>query len=146
MSAAEHLRAGVRDHRAVVDAEPLVGGKQPRASFPRHHAHHALQALVAPHAPNDEHLLGAAVSHRALRDLDEHREDRLLQTVSFKLVTGISVTFKLQLFFYFSYSYKSVTVTGISVQIKSIFILNIQLIKCSADSSISRCLKIDRQA
>jgi len=69
----------LRDHDAVVDAEALVCRIHAAAAVARHRAHHLLQPLVAPDPADDQHLLGPDVRHGALRDLDQHREHRLLQ-------------------------------------------------------------------
>ncbi len=75
----EHLVPGLGDHGPIVDAEPLVGGKQLGAALLAHGLQHLLEPQVAAYAAADEHLLRARVRHRPLRRFDQHGEHGLLR-------------------------------------------------------------------
>lgn len=49
-------KASLGNHDAVVYAESLVRRIDTAAAVPRHNAHHLLQSLVAPHAPDNQDL------------------------------------------------------------------------------------------
>lgn len=55
-ASSEHFPTGLGDHGTVVDAKPHVCSKDLSITLPTHLGHHLLQALIATHATNYQHL------------------------------------------------------------------------------------------
>lgn len=69
----------MRNHDAIINAEPLIHGKYTATSLLGHARNHFLKPLIAAHATNDKDLATAHMRHGPLRNLNQHGKDCLLQ-------------------------------------------------------------------
>lgn len=69
----------MRDHDTIVDAEPLIRRVHAPPPLLSHSTHHLLEPFIATNTAHHHHLVAADMSHSALRDLDQHSVDGLLE-------------------------------------------------------------------
>lgn len=70
---------GISYHCTIINAVPIISGKQPSTTFWAHCSHHFLQAFIAAYTPNNKNIFCVTMSHGSLSYLHQHGKQCLLQ-------------------------------------------------------------------